>query len=77
VTLGAVSLRKITESGVPEQRPPKHNQQAWSDFRIKLRPTQAEMERYENYKKFCQEHYDYEGTDEQTWALVVKSIREY
>jgi len=35
------------------------------------------MERYENYKKFCQEHYDYEGTDEQTWALVVKSIREY
>jgi hypothetical protein len=53
-----------------------HNQQAWNNFRIKFR-SDEQSERYENYRKFCQEHYDYEGTDEQTWALVVKSIREY
>jgi hypothetical protein len=54
-----------------------HNQQVWNNFRIKLKPSQAELERYENYKKFCQEHYDYAGADEQVWANVVKSIREY
>jgi hypothetical protein len=53
------------------------NTQVWNNFRIKLKPTQAERERYELYKQFCQEHWDYEGTTEQSWAQTVKSIREY